>query len=815
MQTKTIGRMPTDHGPYVPGQAYGKKFQVQLYGCVWESKHDNNNTAPATLNTQAGTITPNTTDWKKVTGSTDQWLIDNGYKPVSANNVKDGNQSQHDINSAFATEIDSIETEIGNDSTPVSVKGRIKTLETEVGNGGSVDERIAEEGARHYLKSETYTKQEVNGLVSTPHQEYVTVADFASLPVSGSEDTIYRVSNYDGTQVAAGVYSEYAWNGTQYVFLCAKSSVAEVFDISEYHSGQAYATLEDALDPNSGGGVPQSLQNGGMSIKFVRTSDSKYVQYRLIADSWSINTDEWAIAEEGVHVENPEFVYVKTDAEDKILLAIKINGDIYFGAGVPQQVKEYIEEKISSLSLDEYEDIVAFLSDYLDSDTTLKVMIDGINAQIATKLDAEGLDPEALGTVQAVENSEYIQVTTDSEGKILEGITLGGVKKVMVPTEFKSMKNLDTDIISWYPTETMGVMLENLRLGVMDNNGQYYYNGQTYNYPPVTPLNLLWFSDIHENAENLQRISKFFNTYKDKLDDVIFTGDVTLNTFQTFNDNYWSDNGGNDFLFCIGNHDAAISLSPYQPASPKQTYEKYLLPYINNTNVICQTNKNYWYKDYSEAKSPECPGGIRLISIDQYHWKEGEVFGTESYEDGSPVDTGQQEQWLIDTLEDARINGLAVIIAMHGSAVLLTNVQCSFNNPSKAWSHNYTETRLDMLNAVQTFIDAGGEFICWISGHWHQDWIGNIQHLDANGENVISYPQQTQIVISTASYSMPWRDIHMIKDTKSMDCFNIFHVDTLRKWILLFRVGVDVDKYGRHIGSLVYDYRNKNIIFNN
>ena len=139
MQSKVIGRMPTDHGPYVPGQAYGKKFCVELFGCVWESKHDNNNTAPATLNTQAGTITPNTTDWKKVTGSTDQWLIDNGYKNTPASHVTDSNQddkTQQQINAE-------VKDEIGTDSNPGSVKGRIKSLENSVGTGGSVDQRIA------------------------------------------------------------------------------------------------------------------------------------------------------------------------------------------------------------------------------------------------------------------------------------------------------------------------------------------------------------------------------------------------------------------------------------------------------------------------------------------------------------------------------------------------------------------------------------------------------------------------------------------------------------------------------------------------
>jgi len=136
----------------------------------------------------------------------------------------------------------------------------------------------------------------------------------------------------------------------------------------------------------------------------------------------------------GNYINNSEFIYVKTDSENKILFAIKKDGNFFFGIGCPQQIKEYIQQKISELTFDEYEDIVSFLGNYLGSDTTLKVMIDGINTSItaldATKLDNEGLDNEALGTVKVVQTIEYIQATTDSENKILEGITNDGKKHI-------------------------------------------------------------------------------------------------------------------------------------------------------------------------------------------------------------------------------------------------------------------------------------------------------------------------------------------------------------------------------------------------
>ena len=69
-----------------------------------------------------------------------------------------------------------------------------------------------------YTKGETYNKTEVNGLVDTPHQNYVTVQATAQttdatdvLPASGqAADTVYRVSNWDGDAGAFDVtkYSE-------------------------------------------------------------------------------------------------------------------------------------------------------------------------------------------------------------------------------------------------------------------------------------------------------------------------------------------------------------------------------------------------------------------------------------------------------------------------------------------------------------------------------------------------------------------------------------------------------------------------------
>lgn len=149
--------------------------------------------------------------------------------------------------------------------------------------------------------------------------------------------------------------------------------------------------------------------------------------------------------------DNPEYICVAVDANDKILYGIKVDGQPYFGAGCPQQVKDYINEKIADLSLDEYEDIVAFLSDYLGSDTTLKAMIDGINAQIEslddTKVDKEEgkslIDAEYANDIHYIENPEFAEVKVDNEDRILEAIMKDGTK--LLPAGVKVIGTAEYD----------------------------------------------------------------------------------------------------------------------------------------------------------------------------------------------------------------------------------------------------------------------------------------------------------------------------------------------------------------------------------
>lgn len=104
-------------------------------------------------------------------------------------------------------------------------------------------------------------------------------------------------TNFANTQVSEGItilkYDGTNWTKEQVLFLDGG-----VFDISAYNlSGDPlaptkYADLEAALGTN-GANIPAAIRKGGMSVKFVCSSDNKYVQYRLMADEWSTTESDW------------------------------------------------------------------------------------------------------------------------------------------------------------------------------------------------------------------------------------------------------------------------------------------------------------------------------------------------------------------------------------------------------------------------------------------------------------------------------------------------------------------------------------------
>lgn len=140
----------------------------------------------------------------------------------------------------------------------------------------------------------------------------------ADWPLSNLQpNVIYRVAN---SATPTG-YSDYMYNGTNTILLAEFSfpgiddkptadspnlaysggihaSILQdgpAFDLSAHNAVggtlATYANLNAALTALNA--LPAAYKHGGMSFKYVQTSDNKYVQYRLMADAFSTTVSDW------------------------------------------------------------------------------------------------------------------------------------------------------------------------------------------------------------------------------------------------------------------------------------------------------------------------------------------------------------------------------------------------------------------------------------------------------------------------------------------------------------------------------------------
>lgn len=118
----------------------------------------------------------------------------------------------------------------------------------------------------------------------------------------------------------------------------------------------------------------------------------------------------------GTYTDSPEFIRVYTDAEGKFLWGIRIDGSIEWAKGVPTPVQNALKEladKIKDLGGDKIEEIETTLNEKIEA---LQDAIDVINASLKTLTD----------TFSFQDNPEFVNVVTDSDGKVLFGIKEDG-----------------------------------------------------------------------------------------------------------------------------------------------------------------------------------------------------------------------------------------------------------------------------------------------------------------------------------------------------------------------------------------------------
>jgi hypothetical protein len=429
---------------------------------------------------------------------------------------------------------------------------------------------------------------------------------------------------------------------------------------------------------------------------------------------------------------------------------------------------------------------------------TIDTMSNG-SKKINAKLQA-GIAEDA-GNISYTEGGNYANGTVGKKIQELES----------------SSGSASSDILSLFPREEYLPKMSTL------------CKSTPFGYSPVNkPLCLLHFSDLHGNIANLQRILQWFNEYHNYnnniyIDDILNTGDTTTDNIDTPT-NYASvtsyfENGGENILLAIGNHDAASnSKNNYKGyGGVKDMHDIYELFTANMSDDIgitqpegaAEKGYNFYYKDYINRGTSAKIKGIRLIVLDEctqatlvdkYNLeadKADRITEAEQYENA-------QYSWFINQLNSARSSSfpMAVIVAGHfGRKITPFETESGFVNAKKTLSTaDYTTIPEKYLQAVDDAIDEGLEFICWMGGHVHEDYLGYVE----------AHPRQALMCITTASTRLDTAqsgEPSRINGTKTQDAFNIVSFDTYYHRIKMLRVGYNFDGWGRNLDMITIEYK--------
>ncbi|MBQ7459567.1 MAG: metallophosphoesterase [Bacteroidales bacterium] len=312
-------------------------------------------------------------------------------------------------------------------------------------------------------------------------------------------------------------------------------------------------------------------------------------------------------------------------------------------------------------------------------------------------------------------------------------------------------------------------------------------------------LTLLHCSDIHGSAENLERIVEFRQAYSRWIEDAIHAGDAVYC--------YWDDPNPWDevpsargILNTVGNHDCwkghlvwAQTSWPYD-ATEDEAYQLLFVgkdksrPFFKEWDVVTPGGVCYYYKDYA-------PNGIRLIVLDCMHY------------------TPLQHEWFCNVLEEARLKGLTVVCAQHYPPQNgMDLIESGFTDrdyaisavPAPAAGEQMERMHDDAFSAVDGFIDDGGTFVCWLSGHTHLDFIGHVS----------GHQRQLMVIADKAGAKDDYMQEARPIGTIFQDSFNLVTVNPGRHTLVVQRIGCTRDQYMRSKRLFCYDYTTGNILVN-
>ena len=317
------------------------------------------------------------------------------------------------------------------------------------------------------------------------------------------------------------------------------------------------------------------------------------------------------------------------------------------------------------------------------------------------------------------------------------------------------------------------------------------------------------FSDLHGDWKRFDNVLEMIKYYKPVF--AVHTGDLVCfdSGFET--DEFFEKINNVDIPIynCIGNHE---TFKGDEFLSSEYLHNRYINPLKN----IHTTGKAYYYTDFDEQN-------IRLIVLNNY-----EKDATKKRGDMIDYEISQEQcNWLKDVLKDCEEKELGVIIAAHEADEMIIPGSNDSGFCQRTEPHPWG-VELPRCHIVADIVDAfkhgkmldkkykwdnsgnvvelnckfekKSEFICYMNGHRHGDYIGYLP----------SYPDQLSLGI-TCSGCFP-EGYHNIGDeisvlpripeTISEDAVNFYVLDREHKTISVVRMGASVnDLFEEHIAA--------------
>lgn len=338
--------------------------------------------------------------------------------------------------------------------------------------------------------------------------------------------------------------------------------------------------------------------------------------------------------------------------------------------------------------------------------------------------------------------------------------------------------------------------------------------------PKTQYLCLVHMSDSHGDVTRYNRALEFANS-QDNVAAILNTGDFSKTSYDTsdFENLYVAGLELTEIptFPVVGNHDVSLNGAI---GSGNETIanvtNRYITPYMSALGAV-QGSGAYYYKDFTAFS-------IRLIVLCEYELPRiaAEDATNYTYNLNKRYISQTQTNWLISTLNSVP-QGYGVLIAMHSPIDEMNLIDCDFTcsvptTGVAAYAQNYIVQEIvdayiqrgiiakeyqNTLNAPisdipnvsvnANFSSAEGEFICYLTGHTHRDYVGVAKHAEQ---------RQLCICVSCGTvnrtyYSMA-DDLLREVNSQSEDLFNMIAFDTDRKQIRILRIGASQTADMRH-----------------